>query len=136
MGLIPDRKNGASFRLRRRHSRSCRGLANDDPLDMETREKLNSPAAVRADQSLFGAWCRSIDDKKQLKLSINSRGTKSSAGSACVFDDIHAENGSWRGRARCSAGKEKWVASGHLEVKANELAWASEGDVVKYLRCT
>ena len=124
----------ASSRKALRDFKLANGLANDDTLDMVTREKLNSPGAVRADQSLFGTWCRSGEEKK-LRLTVNSRGTKSSAGSACVFDDIHAENGGWRVRATCSADKEKWTASGRVKVKANKLAWASEGDVVDYLRC-
>ncbi len=109
-------------------------LANDDVLDLATREKLKSPAAVRADQSLFGNWCRSEGTKK-LRLSVSSRGTKSSAGTLCTFRNIQAENGGWRVRATCSEGKESWNADGKITVSASKLAWASERDVVNYSRC-
>jgi hypothetical protein len=124
----------ASSRKALRDFKLTNGLPNDDVLDMATREKLNSPGALRADQSFFGNWCRSVDEKG-LRLSITSRGTKSSAGSTCVFDKLHAENGSWRVRATCSTAKEKWTANGLIKVTANKLAWASDGDVVNYSRC-
>jgi hypothetical protein len=124
----------ASSRKAVREFKLANGLTNDDVLDTVTREKLNSRTAIRADESLFGSWCRPADEKK-LRLTINSRGAKSSAGTKCVFEHIHAENGSWRVRATCSGGKEKWTANGHIKVKGSKLAWASEGDVVNYLRC-
>jgi peptidoglycan hydrolase-like protein with peptidoglycan-binding domain len=109
-------------------------LANDDVLDLATREKLKSPAAVRADQSFLGNWCRAEGTKK-LRLSVSSRGTRSSAGTICTFRNIQAENGGWRVRANCSEGKETWSADGKITVSTNKLAWASERDVVNYSRC-
>jgi hypothetical protein len=109
-------------------------LANDDQSDLDAREKLNSPLAVRADQSFIGKWCRSAGTNK-LRLYINSRGTKSSAGSQCVFHNIQAENGGWRVRATCAEGNESWNANGKITVTASKLVWASDRDIMKYSRC-
>jgi hypothetical protein len=109
-------------------------LANNDVLDSQTREQLNSPQAVRANQSFLGNWCRPAD-KKTLRLSINSRRAKSSAGSVCVFYNMHAENGGWRVRATCSEGDQSWSANGKITLASGKLVWASERDVVSYSRC-
>jgi len=109
-------------------------LANDDVLDSRTREQLNSPQAIRADQSFLGNWCRAAD-KKTLRLSINSQRAKSSAGSVCVFHDMHVENRSWRVRATCSEGDQSWSANGKITLASGKLVWASERDVVSYSRC-
>jgi peptidoglycan hydrolase-like protein with peptidoglycan-binding domain len=109
-------------------------LANDDVLDLATREKLNSPLALRVDQSFLGKWCRPAGPKK-LRLTINSRGTNSSTGSKCVFHKIQAENGGWRLRATCSEGSESWNATGKITATGSKLVWASERDVMKYSRC-
>ena len=109
-------------------------LANNDVLDLQTREQLNSPLAVRADQSFLGNWCRPAD-KKTLRLSISSRRAKSSAGSVCVFRDMHAENSGWRVRATCSEGEQSWSANGKITLATGKLVWASERDVVSYSRC-
>jgi hypothetical protein len=109
-------------------------LANDDVLDSTTRERLNSPRAVRVDQSFLGNWCRPAE-KKTLRLSINSRRAKSSAGSVCVFHNIHAESRGWQVRATCSEGGESWNANGKITLANGKLVWASERDVVSYSRC-
>jgi hypothetical protein len=109
-------------------------LANNDVLDSQTREQLNSPQAVRANQSFVGNWCRPAD-KKTVRLSISSRRAKSSAGSVCVFHNMHAENGGWRVRATCSEGDQSWNANGKITLASGKLVWASERDVVSYSRC-
>ena len=110
-------------------------LANDDVLDLATRKKLNSPEAIRADQSFLGNWCRSAGTKK-LQLSINSHRTKSSEGGICLFHNIQAENRGWRVRATCSERKETWNANGKITVMANKLVWISDRDEVNYFRCS
>jgi hypothetical protein len=110
-------------------------LANDDVLDLATRKKLNSPEAIRADQSFLGNWCRSAGTKK-LHLSINSHRTKSSEGGICVFQSIQAENRGWRVRAICSERKETWNANGKIKVTADKLLWISDRDEVNYFRCS
>ena len=110
-------------------------LANDDVLDLATRKKLNSPEAIRADQSFLGNWCRSAGTKK-LQLSINSHRTKSSEGGICLFHNIQAENLGWRVRATCSERKETWNANGKITVMANKLVWISDRDEVNYFRCS
>ena len=109
-------------------------LPHDDVLDSTTRERLNSPRAVRVDQSFLGNWCRPAE-KKTLRLSINSRRAKSSAGSVCVFHNIHAESRGWQVRATCSEGGESWNANGKITLANGKLVWASERDVVSYSRC-
>ena len=66
-------------------------LPHDDVLDSTTRERLNSSRAVRFDQSFLGNWCRPAE-KKNLRLSINSRRAKSSAPALCMYvvKDAHA----------------------------------------------
>ena len=109
-------------------------LANDDVLDLATREKLNSPLALRVEQSFLGKWCRPAGPKK-LRLTINSRGTNSSTGSKCVFHKIQVENGGWRLRATCSEGSESWNATGKITATGSKLVWVSERDIMKYSRC-
>ena len=109
-------------------------LPHDDVLDSTTRERLNSSRAVRFDQSFLGNWCRPAE-KKPLRLSINSRRAKSSAGSVCVFHNIHAESRGWQVRATCSEGGESWNANGKITLANGKLVWASERDVVSYSRC-
>jgi hypothetical protein len=110
-------------------------LPNDDVLDLATRKKLNSPSAIRADQSFLGNWCRSAGTK-HLQLTIKSHRTKSSAGGVCVFHNIQAENRGWRVRATCSERKETWNANGKITVTANKLVWVSDRDEVNYFRCS
>jgi hypothetical protein len=110
-------------------------LPNDDVLDLATRKKLNSRSAIRADQSFLGNWCRS-GGTKNLRLSINSHQTKSSAGGVCVFHNIQAESRGWRVRATCSERKETWKANGKITVAANKLVWISDRDEVNYFRCS
>jgi hypothetical protein len=113
-------------------------LANDSTWDAQTSEKLNAPAAVRADQSFIGNWsatpCRSAT-ADTLRLSISLRRAKSSGGSLCEFQDFAFDKEGWRVRAACSQGKQHWSANGKLSLKADKLLWASDADTVSYFRC-
>ena len=113
-------------------------LPNDDVWDLETSKKLNSQTAIRADQSIIGSWstapCRSAKTTN-IRLSINSRRAKSSAGSVCEFRDVQWNNREWRVRANCSQGTQHWVANGKFALMANKLVWTSERDVISYFRC-
>jgi hypothetical protein len=114
-------------------------LANNDILDFQTSGKLNSPTAIRADQSFIGNWstaasCRA-DKSKNTRLSISSRRAKSSVGSICEFRDVQWNDREWRVRANCSQGAQHWVANGKLALVANKLIWTSERDVISYFRC-
>jgi hypothetical protein len=114
-------------------------LANDDIWDFQTSEKLNSPTAIRADQSFIGNWstaasCRTAKTT-DVRLSISSRRAKSSAGSICEFRDVQWNNREWRVRANCSQGTQHWDANGKLALVANKLIWTSERDVISYFRC-
>jgi hypothetical protein len=114
-------------------------LANDDIWDFQTSEKLNSPTAIRADQSFIGNWstatsCRT-EKTTNIRLSISSRWAKSSAGSICEFRDVQWSNREWRVKANCSKGTQHWDANGKLALVANKLIWTSERDVISYFRC-
>jgi hypothetical protein len=114
-------------------------LANDDIWDFQTSETLNSPTAIRADQSFIGNWstaasCRT-EKSTNTRLSISSRRAKSSAGSICEFRDVQWNDREWRVRANCSQGTQHWVANGKLALVANKLIWTSERDVISYFRC-
>ena len=114
-------------------------LANDDIWDFQTSEKLNSPTAIRADQSFIGNWstaasCRA-EKSANTRLSISSRRAKSSAGSICEFRDVQWNDREWRVRANCSQGTQHWVANGKLALVADRLIWTSERDVISYFRC-
>jgi hypothetical protein len=114
-------------------------IANDDIWDFQTSEKLNSPTAIRADQSFIGNWstaasCRTAKTT-DIRLSISSRRAKSSAGSICEFRDVQWSNREWRVRANCSQGTQHWDANGKLALVANKLIWTSERDVISYFRC-
>jgi hypothetical protein len=113
-------------------------LANDDIWDLRTSEKLNSQTAVRADRSFIGSWstapCRSARTKN-LRLSINTRGARSSTGSVCEFRDFESDDRGWRVRATCSQGNQRWSADGKFTLTANKLVWTSERDIVSYFRC-
>jgi Putative peptidoglycan binding domain len=109
------------------------GLDNDETWDYQTSEKLNSPTAVRAEQSIIGNWCRSAGTN--LRLSINSRRARSSAGSVCEFHDLEANSREWRVRSSCSQGGQRWTANGKFTLTADKLVWTSEGDVISHSRC-
>jgi len=137
LGFLSSARNStcdAACKSALRDFKLANRLANDDVLDSETREQLNSPLAVRADQSFLGNWCRPAD-KKTLRLSITSQRAKSSAGSVCMFHDLHVENRGWRVRATCSEGDQSWSANGQITLASGKLVWASERDVVSYSRC-
>ena len=109
------------------------GLGNDDTWDYQTHEKLNSPTAIRADQSIIGNWCRSAGTN--LRLSINSRRARSSAGSVCEFHDLESDSREWRVRSSCSQSGQRWTANGKFTLTADKLVWTSEDDVISHFRC-
>jgi hypothetical protein len=104
----------------------------------DTSKKLNSHAAIRANQSIIGSWstgtCRSTKTT-DTRLSISSRRAKSSTGSVCEFRDLQWANHEWRVKANCSQGTRHWVANGRFALMANKLVWTSERDVISYSRC-
>ena len=114
-------------------------LASDDVWDPQTRAKLNSQTAIRADQSFIGSWskapCQSAGNKDNLRLSINSRRAKSSAGTVCELHDFASDHRVWRVRATCLQNNQRWTAKGEFRLKANKLVWSSEPDVISYFRC-
>jgi hypothetical protein len=137
LGFLSSAGNGtcdAACKSALRDFKLANRLANDDVLDSHTREQLNSPRAIRADQSFLGNWCRAAD-KKTLRLSISSGRAKSSAGSVCMFHDMHVEDRGWRVRATCSEKDQSWSANGKITLASGKLVWASERDVVSYSRC-
>ena len=114
------------------------GLPNDDRLDLPTSYKLRSQTAIRADQSIVGTWstapCQSgkITDTR---LSLSSRGAKSSAGSICEFNELRSKKDEWRVRAKCSKGNQRWDAKGKFALSTSKLVWSSDRDVISYFRC-
>ncbi len=114
------------------------GLPNDDRLDLPTSNKLSSETAIRADQSIVGTWstapCQSgkITDTR---LSLSSRGAKSSEGSICEFNELRSKKDEWRVRAKCSKGNQRWDAKGKFALSASKLVWSSDRDVISYFRC-
>jgi hypothetical protein len=113
-------------------------LPKNDVLDVETIKKLNSPSAVRADQSIIGNWseapCRSAGSTN-VRLSISLHRAKSSGGSVCEFGDLQRTDREWRVRANCSQGTQHWLANGRFALIGNKLVWTSERDVISYVRC-
>jgi hypothetical protein len=141
LGFLSSTKNDRwdpSARDALRDFKLVNHLANDDTLDFQTSEKLNSQTAIRADQSFIGSWstapCRSAKTPN-IRLSISSRRVKSSAGSVCEFRDLQSNNREWRVRANCSQGNQRWTANGKFALMANKLVWTSEQDVISYFRC-
>ena len=141
LGFLSSANTGewdASSRDALRDFKLVNHLPHNDKWDVRTGEKLHSQTAVRADRSFIGNWstapCRSATTK-DMRLSINSRRTKSSTGSVCKFNDIASDNGEWRVQATCSQGDRHWTANGKLALTANKLVWSSEQDVTSYFRC-
>jgi putative peptidoglycan binding protein len=113
-------------------------LANNDVLDLQTKERLISQIAVPADQSFIGRWSKAPCDstsKDNLRLTIDSRRIKTSDGGVCEFHDFASDQPGWRVRSTCSQGKERWKADGKFTLRNKKLIWASEGDVSSYFRC-
>ena len=113
-------------------------LANNDILDPQSQEKLTSQIAVRADQSFIGSWSKAPCDstsKDNLRLTVNSRRIKTSAGSVCEFHDFASDQPGWHVRTTCSQGNQHWKADGKFTLRNKKLIWASEGDVSSYFRC-
>jgi hypothetical protein len=142
LGFLSSTKTGgwdASTRNALRDFKVANHLANDDQWNHQTNKKLNSQAAIRADHSIIGTWsttrCRSSAMTTDIRLSINSRRAKSSAGSVCEFHDLQANNREWRVRATCSQGDQRWPAKGKFALKADKLVWTSDSDVISYFRC-
>jgi hypothetical protein len=141
LGFLSAPVNGAwntNARAALRDFKVVNHLANDDVWDVQTSERLASPTAIRADQSFIGRWskapCRSAA-KDNLRLTIDSRRVKSSAGGVCEFHDFTSDHGGWRVRTTCSQAKQRWKADGKFAVRENKLIWTSEGDVSSYFRC-
>ena len=141
LGFLSSAKRGvwdASARNALRDFKVVNGLSNDDAWDLETSNRINSPVAVRADQSIIGNWseapCRSVKPT-DTRLSVSSRQAKSSAGSICEFHDLKVTAREWRVKATCSQGDERWTANGKFSLSADKLVWTSEGDVSSYFRC-
>jgi len=111
-------------------------LSHDDIWDQQTSEKLHSSTAIRADQSFVGRWSTTPCRTKELRLSINSRGARSSTGSVCEFHDLALDNRGWRVRTTCSHGDQRWTANGKFTLMDNKLLWTSGRDVISYFRCT
>jgi hypothetical protein len=114
------------------------GLPNDDRLDPPTSDKLASETAIRADQSIVGTWstapCQSRKNT-DTRLSLSSRGAKSSEGSICEFSELRSKKDEWRVRAKCSKGNQRWDAKGKFALSASKLVWSSDSDVISYFRC-
>ena len=141
LGFLSAAKGGAwdtSVRDALRDFKITNHLRNDDVWDLDTSKKLNSPTAIRANQSIIGSWstgtCRSTKPT-DTRLSISSRRAKSSTGSVCEFRDLQWANHEWRVKANCSQGPQHWVANGRVALMANKLVWTSERDVISYSRC-
>jgi hypothetical protein len=141
LGFLSSAKTGgrdASVPDALRDFKVANHLANDDQWDHQTNKKLNLQTAVRANQSIIGTWstasCRSAKTTN-IRLSINSRRAKSSAGSICEFHDLQTNNREWRVRATCSQGNQRWPANGKFTLKADKLVWTSDRDVISYSRC-
>ena len=113
-------------------------LSNNDTWDLETSNKLSSHTAVRFDHSIIGNWstapCRSAKPT-DTRLSINSRRSKSSAGSVCEFHDLKVTVREWSVKAACSQGDKHWTAKGKFSLTADKLVWTSERDIISYFRC-
>jgi peptidoglycan hydrolase-like protein with peptidoglycan-binding domain len=142
LGFLSSPANGAwdtNSRAALRDFKVVNRLANDDVWDLQTRKTLASETAVRADESFIGSWsqasCRSAS-KDNLRLTINSRRIRTSAGSVCEFHGFAADRGGgWRVRTSCLQGNQHWKADGKLAIRENKLIWTSGGDVSSYFRC-
>ena len=141
LGFLSSAKRGvwdASARNALRDFKVVNGLSNDDVWDRETSNRINSPVAIRADQSIIGNWsaapCRSAKPS-DTRLSMSSRGVKSSVGTVCEFHDLKVTAREWHVKATCSQGDERWTANGKFSLSADKLVWTSEGDVSSYFRC-
>ncbi len=141
LGFLSSPASGAwdaSSRAALRDFKVVNHLANDDVWDLQTSERLTSESAIRADQSFIGNWskapCQSAR-KDNLRLTINSRRVRSSAGGVCEFRDFVADHSGWRVRTTCSHGNQRWKADGKFAVQGDKLIWTSEGDANSYFRC-
>jgi len=141
LGFLSSAKRGvwdASARNALRDFKVVNGLSNDDVWDRETSNRINSPVAIRADQSIIGNWsaapCRSAKPS-DTRLSMSSRGVKSSVGTVCEFHDLKVTAREWHVKATCSQGDERWTATGKFSLSADKLVWTSEPDVSSYFRC-
>jgi hypothetical protein len=141
LGFLTSSVSGASdasLRAAMRDFKVANHLANDEVWDEQTKEKLTSAKALKADQSFIGRWSKEpcgSGGKDNLRLTINARRIRSSAGSVCEFHDFASDRGAWRVRTTCSQGKQHWKADGKLAVRENKLIWTSESDVSSYFRC-
>jgi hypothetical protein len=142
LGYLSATKGGgwdANTRNALRDFKLINHLPNDDAWDLPTSKKLDSQAAIPADQSIIGNWstapCRSAKNEGT-QLSISSRRIKSSTGSVCEFHDLQSNNREWRMRATCSQGSQHWGAKGKFALVGNKLVWTSERDVISYFRCS
>jgi len=142
LGFLSSVKSGgwdASTRSALRDFKLVNSLANDDAWDARTSGKLNSPTAIRADQSVIGNWstgsCRSAKPT-DTRLSISARRAKSSAGSVCEFRNVKTTAREWRVQADCSHKDKHWTANGKFSLTADKLVWTSERDVINYVRCS
>jgi hypothetical protein len=141
LGFLTSSVSGASdasLRAAMRDFKVANHLANDEVWDAQTKEKLTSAKALKADQSFIGRWSKEpcgSGGKDNLRLTINARRIRSSAGSVCEFHDFASDHGAWRVRTTCSQGKQHWKADGKLALRENKLIWKSESDVSSYFRC-
>jgi hypothetical protein len=141
LGFLPgpvDDAWDAKSRAALREFKVVNHLANNDILNQQTKEKLFSQTALRADQSFMGSWSKEpcvSTSKDNLRLTINLRRIKTSAGAVCEFHDLASDLPGWRVRSTCSQGKERWKADGKFTLRNKKLVWASEGDVSNYFRC-
>jgi hypothetical protein len=141
LGFLSSAKAGgwdASTRNALRDFKAVNSLSNDDIWDLTTSNKLNSQRAIRADHSIIGNWstapCRSAKPT-DIRLSISSRRSKSSAGSVCEFHNLKVTAREWRVQANCSHGDKRWTANGKFSLTADKLVWTSDHDVIGYFRC-
>jgi len=141
LGFLSSARGGgwdASARNALRDFKVANRLPIDDVWDVETSKKIDSRAAVRADDSIIGNWsaapCRSAKPS-DTRLSVSSRRAKSSAGSVCEFQDLKVTAHEWRVKASCSQGEKRWTAKGKFSLSADKLVWSSEHDVISYFRC-
>jgi hypothetical protein len=139
LGFLSSAKSGgwdASTRNALRDFKVTNSLSNDDIWDLRTSQKLDSQTA--AHHSIIGNWstapCRSAKPT-DIRLSISSRRSKSSAGSVCEFGDLKVTAREWRVQANCTLGDKRWTANGKFSLVADKLVWTSECDVISYFRC-
>ena len=141
LGFLPgpvDDAWDAKSRAALREFKVVNHLANNDILNQQTKEKLFSQTALHADQSFMGTWSKEpcvSTSKDNLRLTINLRRIKTSAGAVCEFHDLASDLPGWRVRSTCSQGKERWKADGKFTLRNKKLVWASGSDVSSYFRC-